>query len=76
MMYKRANSADGFFLFLLSEGSAQKCEMSLFIEMSKITFNTCWKPFSLQLLELALYCGLTLSPEAFSILDIKGVEEN
>lgn len=40
-MYKRANSADGLLKFLLSEGNAQKCKMSLFIEMSKITFNRC-----------------------------------
>lgn len=46
-MYERANSANRLLKFLLSEGNAQKCEMSLFIEMSKITFNTCRKPFSL-----------------------------
>lgn len=27
-MHKRANSADGFFKFILSEGIAQKCEIA------------------------------------------------
>lgn len=40
-MHKRANSADGFLKLILSAGIAQKCEMSLFIEVSKITFNLC-----------------------------------
>lgn len=75
MMYKRENSANKVFKFLLSEGSeCEECEISLFIEMSKTTFNTYRKPFSLQRHELALCCGLTLSPEAFSILVINRVE--
>lgn len=47
-MYKRENSANRLFKLLLSEGSeCEECEISLFIEMSKTTFNTCRKPFSL-----------------------------
>lgn len=42
------DSANKVFKFLLSEGSeCEECEISSFIEMSKTTFNTYRKPFSL-----------------------------